>query len=121
LRLGTAEMMKLSQQMGRRPRLAPFSFVMLPSMSISTEAKAKSLPARTGVTERTVIETMLDPVSLSWEPSIESTSIGGARHSLTRLLTISKNSRHAAIVPLLNPGLPDKNPEGGTRDAKPHR
>jgi hypothetical protein len=69
LRLGTAEMMKLSQQMGRRPRLAPFSFVMLPSMSISTEAKAKSLPARTGVTERTVIETMLDPVSLSWEPS----------------------------------------------------
>jgi hypothetical protein len=44
--------------------------IRTPSMSISTEASAKSLPARIGVTESTVIETRLDPASFACIPSI---------------------------------------------------
>jgi hypothetical protein len=56
----------------------------MPSMSISTEASAKSLPARSGVTESTVIETRLDPASFDCTPSISIAAIGEGQHSLPR-------------------------------------
>src|ERR1700722_6905462 len=42
-----------------------------PPMLISTEARAKSLPARIGVTQSTVIKTVLEPASSSCRESIE--------------------------------------------------
>jgi hypothetical protein len=56
----------------------------MPSMSISTEARAKSLPARSGITESTVIETILDPASLDCTPSIATIIDQGRERSLPR-------------------------------------
>jgi hypothetical protein len=53
----------------------PRTSIRTPSMSISTDASAKSLPARIGVTKSTVIETMLDPASFDCTPSIENAAI----------------------------------------------
>src|ERR1700730_3443472 len=58
----------------------------MPSMSMSTEASAKSLPARSGVTESTVIETRLDPASFDCTPSIANAAMG--RTSQLASLTI---------------------------------
>ena len=63
-----------SRHCRRRFRM-PCTSIRTPSMSISTDASAKSLPARIGVTKRTVIETMLDPASFGCMPCFENAAI----------------------------------------------
>ena len=67
---------------GTRIARMPRTSIRTPSMSISTEASAKSLPARIGVTETTVIETRLDPASFDCTPSIGNIVDQGGQRSL---------------------------------------
>ena len=52
------------------------NFDQTPPTLILTEARAKSLPARIGVAESTVIKTVLEPASSSCSESIEGARLG---------------------------------------------